>query len=63
MGYITQAKRINGMATKYTAKTETQKDGEWDAITANFLDYLGEKDPDFIKGFLDGIAYRFKVER
>lgn len=46
-------------------KTETLQfsDGEWDAITAPFLNALKDKDPDYIRGFIEGIAYRFQLNK
>lgn len=47
------------------AKTRTPqfKEGEWNAITAPFLDELEGKDSEYIKGFLEGIAYRFQLNK
>jgi hypothetical protein len=50
------------MATQYKNKPQSFTDGEWDAITAPFLQFLEDKDPDFIQGFLNGIAYRFQTQ-
>lgn len=35
--------------------------GEWDAITAPFLDCLKGKDPDYIRGFIEGLSARFQL--
>ena len=45
-------------------KTETLEylEGEWNAITAPFLDGLKDKDPEYLKGFIAGLSHRFNLD-
>jgi len=42
-----------------TAKSPEYRQGEWESITAFYLDHLEGKSPEYIQGVIDGIQYRF----